>query len=335
MGAPATIPSPTMSSLLSRIAATERPDLVVVIGYGDELPVFRHARALWQFYAAHFPAIDLVFVRWSDQLKPGEVHHNGYDLLVGIGDRMQGATGYASSGVWSGSENAKWIYRQMLVQDYLLRTRSAPFYFYHTTLTSVVDFRALSTVLDQLPKTGCYAGPIARLNGPPEMAGLTFTSGASTILSHDALQHMRAHYDPQHPWAQFPNDIWAALMLPHFMRTPLPTFNFVRPRAPMADAAELGAIARHLLQQGHFHFRVKTVEPQDAAGRRQDVDPWIMLRLMETVLSSEHEPERTRALMAQYAQEASGGEQVPARRGQSLFSGARTLPLSDSELFAT
>jgi len=324
-----------MSSLLSRIADIKRPDLVVVIGYGDELPVFRHARALWQFYAAHFPGIDLVFVRWSDQLAPGEVHHNGYDLLVGIGNRMQGAAGYASSGVWSGSENAKWIYRQMLVQDYLLRTRSAPFYFYHTTLTSVVDFRALGTVLDQLPKTGCYAGPIARLNGPPEMAGLTFTSGASTILSHDALQHMRAHYDQQHPWSQYPNDIWAALMLPHFMRTPLPTFNFVRQRAPMAGAAELGAIARHLLQQGHFHFRVKTVEPQDAAGRRQDVDPWIMLRLMETVLSSEHEPERTRALMTQYMQEASGGEQVPARRDEPLFGGARTLALADSELFAT
>ena len=45
-----------MSSLLARIAATERSDLIVMIGYGDELPIFRNARALWQFYAAHFPA---------------------------------------------------------------------------------------------------------------------------------------------------------------------------------------------------------------------------------------------------------------------------------------
>jgi hypothetical protein len=85
------------------------------------------------------------------------VVHNGYDLLVGIGNEMQGATGYSTSGVWSGSENAKFVYRQMLVQDYLLRTRSKP-------LLPSPDadlgggFRALSFVLDQLPASGCYAG---------------------------------------------------------------------------------------------------------------------------------------------------------------------------------
>ena len=319
-------------SLLARTAATERPDLVVVIGYGDELPVFRHARALWQFYAAHFPHIDIVFTRWSDQLAPGEVRHNGYDLLVGIGDQMRGAAGYASSGVWSGSENARWVYRQVLVQDYLLRTRAQPFFVHRTTLTSVVDFRALSTVLDQLPQTGCYAGPIARLNAPADMAGLTFTSGASTIFSHDALQRMRERYDPQHPYCRYPNDVWQALMLHDYQRTPLPTFNFIRPRPPMGEAEQIAMLARHLLRSGHFHFRVKTVAPDDAAGRREDVDPWIMLRIMEAILSGEPAPEQTRALIAAYTMEATGGVPLPARSAETLFSAPRTLPLNDNEI---
>jgi hypothetical protein len=323
-----------MSSQLARIAATERPDLIVMIGYGDELPVYRHARALWQFYAAHFPRIEIVFTRWDSKLRPGEVVHNGYDLLVGIGSAMQGDAGYASTGVWSGSENARFIYRQMLVQDYLLRTRSTPFFFHHLTLTSVVDFRVLNLVLDRLPASGCYAGPMARLTAPAELAGLTFTSGASTLFSRDALERMRERYDPRHPCSQYPNDVWQALLLPEYARTALPTFNFVRPRAPRADAAEIGAIARQMLQLGHFHFRVKTVAPHDAAGRREDVDPWIMLRIMEAVLDSEPVPEATAALVAEYARLAydGSGTALPARVGQPLFTRPRTIPLTDEEV---
>jgi len=323
-----------MSSPLERIAATARPDLVVMIGYGDELPVFRHARALWQFYAAHFPNIEIVFTRWSDKLAPGEVHHNGYDLLVGIGDMMAGATGYASSGIWSSSENNKWVYRQMLVQDYLLRTRRKPFFFYHTTLTSVVDFRVLSLVLDQLPTSGCYAGPIARLTGPAELAGLTFTSGASTILSSDALERMRERYDPAHGSSQLPNDVWQAVLLPEYPRIPLPTFNFTRPRPPRGEGPGVTRMARTMLALGHFHFRIKTVAPQDSAGRREDVDPWIMLRIMEAVLDSEPSPAATAALIARYARMVSDGSgaPLPAQYPHDLFTLPRDLPMNDEEI---
>ena len=321
------------ASLLARIAATERADLVVMIGYGDELPVYRHARALWQFYLSHFPRVEAIFTRWTDKLAPGEVVHNGYDLLVGVGTAYQGAAGYAASGVWSGSENAKWVFRQMMVQDYLLRTRSTPFFLHQTTLTSVVDFRALGTVLDQLPASGCYAGPIARLNSPGELNGLTFTSGASTLLSRDALVRMRERYDPARADGQLPNDVWQALQLHDYPRIPLPTFNFVKPRPPRADSAAIAAIAQRMLQDGHFHFRVKTVAPEDAANRREDVDPWIMLRIMEVILASEPTPAATLALMAKYAGLVhDGGGPLPARVYTPLHRGPRDFPLSDSEI---
>lgn len=322
------------ATLMARIAQTRRPDLVVTIGYGDELPVFRHARALWQFYLCHFPGIEVIFVRWSDKLKRGEVMSDGHDLLVGVGDAFQGAAGYNSSGVWSQSENARWIYRQVLVQDYLLRTRDTPFFLYQTTITSVVDFRGLCTVLDQIAPAGCFAGPLGRLSAPEVFAGLTFVSGASVLMSRDVLVRLRERYDPNHLYATTPNDIWQAILLDDVPRQALPTFNFIKPRAPRADGDYLYQAARMLLQEGHYHFRVKTVAPEDAAGRREDVDPWIMLRLMEAILDSEHQPQATLALVDKVRRLADGGAGQPLqpRRAESLYPGQRDFALTDEEL---
>ncbi|HZX27433.1 MAG TPA: hypothetical protein VFF16_10210 [Telluria sp.] len=309
------------------------PDLVVVIGYGDELPVFRQARALWQFYAGHFPGIDFLFYRWTRDLKRGEVVHNGHDLLVGVGGDFDGDAGYAASGVWSQSENAKWVFRQVLVQDHLLRTRDRPFYMYHTTATSVVDFRGLLTAMAALPATDCFAGPIARLNGPEELAGVTFVSGASVLFSSDNLARMRERYVPHHPFAGLPNDVWQALMLHDVPRIALPSFNFLRERAPRGDAAAISALTRQMLAQGHYHFRVKTVAPQDAAGRREDIDPWIMLRIMETILDHEHVPAAVQAQIGRYQQwVGNGAARIPPRTPAPLYQGPGEVALNDTDL---
>lgn len=322
------------ASLLARIAQTTRPNLVVTIGYGDELPVFQRARALWQFYMGHFPGIEVIFVRWSDKLKRGEVMSDGHDLLVGIGDGFQGAAGYHSSGVWSQSENARWIYRQVLVQDYLLRTRDEPFFLYQTTITSVVDFRGLCTVLDHIAPVDCFAGPLGRLTAPEVFAGLTFVSGASALMSRDVLLRLRERYDPQHPYAMVPNDVWQAALLDDVPRQALPTFNFIKPRASRADGAYLYETAQRLIQDGHYHFRIKTVAPEDAAARREDIDPWIMLRIMEAILDSEHQPQATLAMVDKVQRLADGGAglPVPPRTTMTLHTGERYFAMNDNEI---
>lgn len=327
-------PAPAAADLLARAAATSRPDLVVMIGYGNELPVFRNARALWQFYASHFPNIQIVFTRWSEQLAFGEVVSDGDDLVVGIrGDRFGSAEGYAASGVWSQSENAKWIFRQTMVQDYLLRTRIRPFFLYQTTATSVVDFRGLSTALDNLPATGCYAGPMARLNAPEQFNGLTFVSGASALMSRDVMVRLRERYDPEEQFAALPVDVWQSLLLQDVPRIALPTFNFLKQRAPRAQGAAIFALAQRLLRQGQYHFRVKTVAPEDAASRREDIDPWIMLRIMEAVLSTEPSPAATLELMGKVQRMTDGanGAPLPSRTATRLHMGPRDFPLNDME----
>lgn len=322
------------NNLLERIASEAYPGLIVYIGYGYELPVYQRARALWQFYISHFPGIETIFVRETDQLGRGEVVSDGYDLLVGIGSDFRGAgQGYATHGVWSPTENSRVIFRQMAVYDYLLRTHTKPFFLYQTTVTSVVDFRALNSIIGQMPTTGCYAGTTGRLTAPEELSGLTFVSGANSLFSRDVLELMRNRYDPDHPHAALPNDVWQALVLQDIPRLPLPSFNFVAPVIPRATSNEVFALAQKMLHDGHFHFRIKTTSAEAGMGKREDADPWIMLKVMEAVLSTETVPTAALDLRNRFARFIDGGAGVPltAFSEVSFYGGPRDFPLNDTE----
>lgn len=320
--------------LLERIAAFERPDLIVAICYGDELPVYRHARALWSFYLSHFPNVKVIFPRWTDTLPLGEVRLEQGDLLVGMkGGSFDGKATYASTGVWSQSENAKVVFRQHVVQEYLLRTYSHPFHLLQTTVTSVVDFRALGALLDHLPATRCYAGPVVRLNAPEEYNGLTFLSGANVVISRDVVQLLCDRYNPDDRSAMLPNDVWQSLLLHDVPRIAMPTFHFVKRRETRAQGAAIYQLAQRQLREGHYHFRVKTAAPNEGTIRREDIDPWIMLRIMEAVLSTETSPAASVELLGKVARMTDGGAglPVPSRMETKLHLGPRDFPTHDGD----
>lgn len=320
--------------LLERIAAFDRPDLIVAICYGDELPVYRHARALWSFYLSHFPNVKVIFPRWTDTLPLGEVRLEHGDLLVGMkGGGFDGKATYASTGVWSQSENAKVVFRQHMVQDYLLRTYRHPFHLLQTTVTSVVDFRALGALLDHLPATRCYAGPVVRLNAPEEYRGQTFLSGANVVISRDVAQLLCDRYNPADRSAMLPNDVWQSLLLHDVPRIAMPTFHFVKRRETRAHGAAIYQLAQRQLREGHYHFRVKTAAPNEGTIRREDIDPWIMLRIMEAVLSTETSPAASVELLGRVARMTDGGAglPVPSRMTTRLHLGPRDFPMHDGD----
>ncbi len=329
--------APSAQELLRRsFKSVGRPDLVVYFGHGDELPVFTRARALWQFFLTHYPGVKAVFARTCAQLARGEVRHDGYDLVVGIGDDSSGPAaqaGYAASGVWSSQENRNNIYRQMAVYDYLLRQQPEPFFLFQTTVTSVIDFRGLIPLLDQLPRGGCFAGLPGRINSPPELAGLTFASGANTLFSSDLLQLMRDRYDPEHPHANYPNDIWQALTLGDIERRLLPFFSFTRARNIESRRSQVPELTRRLLAMGHYHFRVKTTSEGAGLGLREDVDPWVMASVMDSILNSPAAPEANRALVAQLLAfvQPPNGQSLAAFSETSIFGGPRGFLLHDEE----
>jgi hypothetical protein len=318
------------------IAAAQHPELIVYLGYGEELPVFTRTRALWEFYLSHFPGIKAFFVRDSDTLALGEVAHNGHDLLVGTrrDDAAQAQqAGYRQTGIWSANENASVIRKQMAVFDYVLRKHGdKPFYLYHATVTSVVDFRGLVAIMEQMPATGCFAGMPGRLNNPPELAGLNFICGTNSLFSRDMVQLLRNRYDPADPMAALPNDIWQSMTLRDIPRQALPFFSFVKPRAADARLDDVAELTRHLLADGHFHFRVKTTSEEEKLARREDVDPWVMLKIMETILTSPAVPEKNRELRAAlqaFTSDAAAG--FPAFADKPIFGGPRNFALTELE----
>lgn len=319
---------------LAACKALKRPDLVVCVGYGDEMPVFSRARALWEFYGSHFPGIEIVYVRDTDKLGKGETVREGRDLLIGVGSYAKNTDpDYATSGRWSMLENARQIYRQMAIYDYFLRSRSKPFYLYQSTITSVVDFRGLLTVLDQLPTTRCYAGMPGQLNKPPELAGLIFCCGTNNIFSSDLLEVMRSRYNAEEDHAYAPNDIWQALVLNDIPRIPIPFFSFTKPRAAGSNFDDVLWKTRRLIELGHYHFRIKTTSEQEGLAAREDVDPWIMLKVMESILATPAAPDALRSCLLELAtfSEADENGLLPHVLPQLIFTSPRPVALSDHD----
>ena len=288
------------------LRALQAPHFVVTIGYGSELPVFTRARALWQFYASHFPGIEVVFIRDSFDLPYGETRELGGDLVIGIGgskweiERNAVAEGYAVNGVWSGTENERTIYRQLAVYRQLLAKRNNNFHLFSTTVTSVVDFRGLLALAPQLPLHRCYAGLPGTLQHAPYQ-GVGIVHGANTLVSRDVMQLMLERYLPDSLDVRQPNDHWQGIVLKDVPRVTLPLFSFNQPRRVGASLDDVYGLTKKLLADGHFHFRVKTSSAQPGVELREDLDPWLMLRVMQAVLDCPHDGTKNLALQKRFA----------------------------------
>ncbi len=296
-------------------------DLIISLGYGSEMPVFLRARAIWELYASHFPNIKLIFMRDSDKVPCGEIVSEGNDLVIGIGKLFDRASseGYASSGVWSSFENERTIFRQMALYDYLMRKYPHPFHLYTCTITSMVDFRGLISVLGKLPRERCFAGMLGRLVHAPYM-GVGMVHGANTLVSRDVMELMRKRYVQGHEYTRQPNDHWQGLVLQDVSRTALPLFSFNKPRSVGENLDDITRLTRNLLRDGHYHFRIKTTSAEAGLGKREDVDPWIMLKIMEAILQTPPSPEQNLSLQQRFARSCEPGQAQP-----------RDFPIDDSE----
>ncbi len=304
-----------------------REDLIIATGYGPELPVFLRVRGIWQFYASHFPNIKIIFMRSTNQLKRGEIVSEGEDLLIGLGDdaeRRQAAehakaSGYAHQGVWSAIENENTIFRQVCLYDYLLRREKKPFRLYAPTITSIVDIRALATLMDYLPTENLFAGMPGVLRHAP-YAGVGMVHGGNTLVSSDVMERMRDRYVAGHEYTQQPNDHWQGLILQDVPRIALPLFSFNAARDEEAPYDDIGQLVKALMNDGHYHFRVKTASTNPHKGRREDVDPWIMLKTAETILRNPCRPERVVDLFQRFGKCCDNTIKQP-----------RDFPIDDSE----
>jgi len=325
-----------MSTLKKTFDEVGRPDVIVALGYGPELPVYGRARALWDFYISHFPNLTYIICRTTNELSCGEVYHNGHDLLVGTGrpthNKSETEHGYSKTGVWSVAENIAQINSQLAVYRYLLRRMNKPFYVCHSTITSVVDFRALFSIIKSLPRSGVFAGMPGRINSPGDYQGMSFVCGTNCLFTSDVIELILDRFDPQSLHNNIPQDANISYMLRDIDRVPLPYFSFVKPRSPATDLDNIGKITRMMLDGGHYHFRVKTTSDQMDLAKREDVDPWIMFEIMRAILGYEAAPNSAIGLKQRLLKSLGTASGVSmAAYEKNFFSEPRDFPLTDEE----
>jgi hypothetical protein len=295
----------SVATIRQSMAELKRDDLIVTLGYGPELPVFLRARSIWQLYASHFSRLKIIFMRWSEKLPLGEIVTEGNDLVIGVGSSSESTSesdsvGYADRGVWSETENERTVFRQMVLYDYLLRKYQHPFHLFASTITSIIDFRGLIAVLDNMPRERCFAGMPGRLVHP-SYQGVGIVHGANTLVSRDVMEMMRSRYVSGHEFTKQPNDHWQGLVLGDLTRTALPLFSFNAPQVVGGELDGIKYLTKKLLAEGHYHFRVKTTSSESGSGNREDVDPWIMLKIVEVILGFESLPEKYKLMQQRFA----------------------------------
>jgi len=293
--------SPLMPLDAWRGLATKNPSfdprkLLVIAGYGDELPVFPRARGIWEFLKKLTPEVRLVFFRDSSDLPYGEIQPSEGDTHFGIGSptkaRIDNAffgldpLGYRTSGVWSAHENYRVAFRAVLIWRYLLEMDGSWQFLYSPTITSMVSLRSLMRLLAYFPSEGVYAGYPGTLRHAP-YEGVGMIHGANTLLSRDIVEKLVDRAISGHTNAAQPSDHWIGLLLPDVSRIALPLFTFETAKKTRAEIEDCYDIANSMLAMGHFHFRVKTSSQENTADgyRREEVDPSIMFRVAEAILS--------------------------------------------------
>jgi hypothetical protein len=159
-------------------------------------------------------------------------------------------------------------------------------FLYSPTITSMVCMRSLMHLLAYFPTQGVYAGYPGTLRHTP-YEGVGMTHGANTLWSRDIVEKLVDRAISGHTNAAQPSDHWFGLLLPDVSRIALPLFSFETAKETRVEINDCFDIAYSMLAVGHFHFRVKTSSQANTADgyRREEVDPSVMFRVAEAILS--------------------------------------------------
>ena len=235
--------------------------IFVTIGYGHEHPVYKYCKDLWSAYARNFPEYNFVFHRLSNELNFNEVKNINSELLIDEYDFSKTKNKYLISEEQGYPKNiARWI----KLFNYLIVQCDRPFWLYAPTVTSVIDFRLLKLIINDLECRNIYAGgpliteiPKNNFLNLPDNKLFRMISGSGFLISSDLINLIlkRANDIPHF----FPDDVWMSLTLRDIPRISLMRCDITQKYN--MDFSSLDLVNQFIAKarlDGHFHFRVKT-----------------------------------------------------------------------------
>lgn len=271
--------------------------LIVSMGYGPEHPVFLHAKDLWTAHRRFFRDVaEIIFHRTSLDLDPSQFSY--FNGEYAFGPPYLPSEAPKDRQVSWDSEFI--VDRQLKLYRKLLEAIKHPFWFFATSVTSVIDCRALRVLVDHLDCRRTYAGGMLETlirdrMGPDLPAGSVFrmVSGAGTLLSSDLLELALERSPLLNPYML--NDVWLSLVLRDIPRVPLLRYDMTDVTEFTSDSRPaLHARIKQAREEGHFHFRVKSGrwETKDQLVHDPErIDPLVINDLLLEMLSSPSNPE--------------------------------------------
>ena len=116
-------------------------------------------------------------------------------------------------------------------------------------------------------------------------------------------------------------------------RFSIPCFSFTKARRVGESLNDVEELTRRLIADGHFHFRIKSTSAEVGLAKREDIDSWVMLRIMQTILSTGGAPIKNIELIRALHKFTGGGPQGfdAYPDADQFFTGERRFALTDIE----
>jgi len=244
--------------------------IVVLIGYGEDLEVFKRCRKVWDLYVSTLdtPDVKIFFVQTCyDQNEEAVLKNN--DLYIkntfekGTLHKENLGTHSDSSPVqsdWTKLGNLETVARQKKMTQWVFDSygESCTHIFY-TTITSIHSITTLRELVDCLPKHNVYAGKPAFFTQPfMGHARFMFMGGSNTLLSIDTAKILCVDNDIDQ--LGFPNDVWVGLRLIDKQKIYLPRYDIEKSPTELGVNCDVDSEIEKAFDAGHFHIRVKSTE---------------------------------------------------------------------------
>jgi len=240
--------------------------VTVLIGYGVEQDVYRFCRKVWDLYleTVQNENIQYFFVQEVNNQSEDVLVH-GNDMYIKVEDfspvnnlSLIPTQKTSLPSDWSDYLNSRQTIRarksfQWVLQNYEGRCS----HLFCTTITSIHEMHSIVKLVNLMPPTGAYAGGMCVYNKTNFTAGpLIFTSGSNTILSRDLISNVVN--DTSYDYLHLPFDALIGLLLQKEKKIILPRYDIEKMVDELLPHCVLNDEINAAIDQGHFHFRVKS-----------------------------------------------------------------------------
>ena len=276
--------------------------IIFLAGYGRENRVFIDARELWKLYTAIDATVSKhYFIISNLTVEPGEIFLRDGDLNIGVAEELKeklakDPTRFEVTGSWSVVENRIILERNIRAFEYVLESNQGPFWLFASSVTSIIGFNSLASLIQDWPCRNTFGGKIEFVQ-LPDGKYLTFPSGSGILYSRDMVELIVSRSKQySHDLA---SDVWLGLTLLDQPRTPL--FRFDVTDAPQGSDSyfpQQQAKIHAAVKAGHFHLRVKTSGNSALAPDRYKTDVNLLVEAMQAFSIKRDVDQSTRGMWA-------------------------------------